>query len=401
MSSSGMSSSLARSIVLALVVQLTSTGAVTSDAFAQESDEEPAPPLPTNRRWDVLEGDSPRERLQMAAERLGDWEVDLAGVPLSGETLQPYLEIDYLHAHYDDAQLLERQLREGLGRPVDLDDLLYFLDDVLAAEDRRGERFFVHSGRARWAGILVHPDDVFRNRPRVYGARSRVSVDEPAPQPDVDEPAEDGSPPGPEWTARYKTPTEREAMLEDLKRERPESDFADRITLLLTELEAAGAEVYLASASRYRERGYLMWGAFVLSRAGTKPDVDALVAKLDDRNTAWGLSVPISWAHPDGWQATIEAARQMADTYDVVYATEQGARSSNHYGGVAVDLVAIAMPRRVTLTAPDGATRSFLLSHPDEPRDLSLTPRMIDWIETHYGLRKLNGDYPHWDDARK
>jgi hypothetical protein len=349
----------------------------------------------------VLEGETLRERLAMAAERLGDWEVDLAGVPLSGKTLAPFAEVDYVHAHFSDDQILERDLREALGRAIDLDDLLYFLDDVLHADDRRGERFFVHSGRARWAGILVHPDDVFRNRPRVYGSRRELSVDEPAPQPPVDEPAEDGAPPGPEWTARYRTPTERDAMIEDMRQERPDSDFADRIAMLLAELEAAGGEVYLASANRYPERGYLMWGAFILSRAADEAEVDAVVAKLDERNASWGLDIPISWRHPDGWEATIEAARQMADTYDVVYATEGGARSSNHYGAVAVDVVAIGLPRRVTLTAPDGATRSFLLTHPDEPRDLSLTPRMIDWIETHYGLRKLNSDYPHWDDARK
>ena len=369
-------------------------------AFA-EAPSEPVPKLPTNRTWDVLEGDTLRDRLAMAADRLGDWEVDLAGIPLSGATLQPFVEPEYFHAHFSDDAILERELREALGRPIDLDDLLYFLDDVLFAADRRGESFFVHSGRARWAGILLHPDDIFRNRPRIYGSRSSLSVDRPAPQPDVDAPAADGSPPGPEWTARYKNPSEREAMLVDIQTQRPDSDFAQRIRLLIDELEAAGAEVYLASANRYRERGYLMWGAFILSRAEDEASVDTVIAKLDDRNAAWGLDVPITWRHPDGWQATIEAARQMADTYDVVYATENGARSSNHYGAVAVDLVAIDLPRRITLTAPDGATRSFLLTHPDESRDLSLTPRLIDWIETHYGLRKLNSDYPHWDDTRK
>jgi hypothetical protein len=190
-------------------------------------------------------------------------------------------------------------------------------------------------------------------------------------------------------------------MLEMLERERPDADFAARIRSLLAELEGAGAEVYLASASRYRERGYLMWGAFILSRATTEAEVAAVVKKLDARNEEWNLHVPISWKHPDGWEATIEGARQMADSYDVVYATEKGARSSNHYGGTAVDLVAIALPRRVTLTAPDGACRSFLLTGVEEPRDLSLTPRMIDWIEEHWGLTKLTSDYPHWDDSQK
>lgn len=349
-------------------------------------------PLPINRTFEVLKDGSAREKLGQAADRLGDWEVELAGVGVSGETLRPFAT---------GTDNLTREVREALGRPVDVDDFLLFLDDVLANEDRRGERFHVHSGRARSEGILLHPNDIFRDKPRRYGRKKTLPVDIPEPQPEIDEAAEDGATPGPEWTARFRNPSDREDMLVGLAEERPESDFADRIRSLLAELEAAGAEVYLASASRYRERGYLMWGAFILSKAASEAEVDAVITKLDARNAEWGLDVPITWRHPDGWEATVEGARQMKDTYDVVYATEKGAKNSNHYGATAVDLIAIALPRRVTLTAPDGATRSFLLTHPDEPRDLSLTPRMIDWIEVHWGLRKLKSDYPHWDDARK
>jgi hypothetical protein len=35
----------------------------------------------------------------------------------------------------------------------------------------------------------------------------------------------------------------------------------------------------------------------------------------------------------------------MADTYDVVYAIEQGSRASNHYGGRAVDLSVVGLPQ--------------------------------------------------------
>ncbi|MEZ4315879.1 MAG: hypothetical protein R3F61_00170 [Myxococcota bacterium] len=350
-----------------------------------------APPLPINRDWDVLKSGDSREKLGSAAALLGTWEIDLAGVPVNGAVLEPLATGD---------EPLVRQVREALKRPVDVEDLLYFLDDVLRAEDRRGERFHVHSGRARAAGILLHPDDIFRGKPRVYGTKDTLDVDVPVPQPEVEEAAPDDSPPGPGWTARYRNPSEKDAMIAGLAEERPDSDFAQRIQGLLDELEASGAEIYLASASRHPERGYLMWGAFVLSKAGSAKEVAKITKMLDDRNASWDLHVPIVWNHPDGWGATVEGARQMADSYDVVYATEQGARASNHYGGTAVDLVAIALPRRVTLTAPDGACRSFLLTNPEEPRDLSLTPRMIDWIEVHWGLRKLNSDYPHWDDAR-
>ena len=40
------------------------------------------------------------------------------------------------------------------------------------------------------------------------------------------------------------------------------------------------------------------------------------------------------------------------------------------------------------------------LSGEDEPRDFSLTPRLIEWTEQNFGLEKLHSDYPHWNDAQ-
>lgn len=356
---------------------------------------EPPPPLPADRVLQVLPKEPVAAQLKIAAEKLGDWEIELAGVPVDGTVVARL-------AAPPEGEDLTRWVREQTGRAVDLADLVFFLDDVLRAEDRRGERFIVHSGRARNAGILLHPDDVFRGRPRNYpGKGDSVAVDPPKRQEDIDTPAADHSPPSPEWTVRYQNPSERDAMLEAIDAERPESDFRPRLSSLLEQLEAQGAEVYLASTTRSRERGYLMWGAFTLSRASSEKQLNERVAMLDDRNRSWGLEVPIQWKHPDGWEATRDAARRMAETYDVVYATESGAKSSNHYGAIAADVVGLALPRRLTLTAPDGATRSFDLSDPSESRDLSLTPRLIDWIEQHWGLTKLHSDYPHWSDARR
>lgn len=349
-------------------------------------------PLPTDRQLTVLPEGEVVHQLRVASERLGDWEIELAGVPVDGAVLATI-------ASPGEEPLL-RHARETLGRAVDLEDLVYFLDDVLAAEERRGERLHVHTGRARGAGVLLHPDDVFRGRTRRYPRKRSLPVDIPKPQETIDTPAADGDLLGPDWTARFQNPADRPAMIQALREQDPESTFPDRIDSLLSQLEAAGAEVYLASTTRSRERGYLMWGAFHLSRSDGEAQLRERLATVRDRNRTWGLDVPITWEHPDGWEATREAARAMADTYDVVYATEKGARSSNHYGGDAADLIAIALPRRVTLTAPDGATRSFDLTDPSESRDLSLTPRMIDWIEAHWQLRKLRSDYPHWSDAR-
>ncbi|MFP6639377.1 MAG: hypothetical protein VCC04_03960, partial [Myxococcota bacterium] len=115
-------------------------------------------------------------------------------------------------------------------------------------------------------------------------------------------------------------------------------------------------------------------------------------------NTEWGLDVPIQWRHPDGWQATRAAAREMADTYQVVFATESGARSSDHYTGRAVDLVAVALPRTLELIGADGEIGRFDLSDPAESRDLSLSMALMEWVEQHFGLKKLREDYPHWVD---
>ena len=67
---------------------------------------------------------------------------------------------------------------------------------------------------------------------------------------------------------------------------------------------------------------------------------------------------------------------------------------------MAVDLVAVGLPRVLVLEGPSGERRRFDLSRPDEPLDLSLSPELIDWIERHFGLEKVASDYPHWNDAR-
>lgn len=350
-------------------------------------------PLSIDRTLSVLPEGETSQQLAAAAEKLGDWEIELAGVALDGERV---LEL----SRPPEGMGLTRHVRESLGRAVDPEDLVYLLDDVLAAEDRRGERFHIHVGRARKQGVLLHPDDIFRNRPRRYPKGKSLSVDIPKEQTAIDTPAVDGAGPGPDWTARFRNPADRAEMLEAVRTERPDATFPDRIDDLLTQLEAQGAEVYLASTTRFKERGYLMWGAFSLSRAKTKAELDERLALVTARNADWDLNIPITWDAPGDWTAIKDAARQMADTYDVVYATEKGAKSSNHYGARAADLIAIALPRRVTLTAPDGATRSFDLTDDDESRDLSLTPRMIDWVEAHWGMRKLRSDYPHWTDTQ-
>jgi hypothetical protein len=352
----------------------------------------------TDRRWDVLPSPhgagGPRASLEVAGRELGDWPLHLAGVTLVAEDL---IALSQTPA---DEPLL-RALRERLRRPVDLDDLLLFLDDVLRDGRRglRGERVWVTPGRARRSGILIHPDEVFGGAARRYGSHGPLAIDMPKPQIDLPA-AHDGDPPGAGWTMRYLNPQGEDPMLAALSRRRGSSAFETRVRDLMLQLRRQGAEVYLNSSVRSPERGYLMWGAFLLSRSEDERSLLATRSLLDRANADWGLDVPIRWWHPAGWRATREAAREMADSYDVVYATEAGARSSRHYTGHAVDLVAVGLPRRLELVAPDAAHGRFELSAPEQTRDLSLTPELIEWIEAHFDLHKLRSDYPHWDDAR-
>ncbi len=355
-----------------------------------------AAPIAVDRTWERLAPpvgpDGSRKALRFVADQLGDRTVDLAGVPLTAERVQRWLDAP---AH----EPMVRVVREETGRPIDLGDLLLLFDDVLEADPPAGAVLSVPTGRARLYGLLVHPDDIYKDKPRTYPRYEELPVDVP-PEAEALVPAADGDPPGPSWTQRFLNPSEREPLLVALAEERPGATFAARIRDLLGQLESQGAEVWVTSTVRSRHRGYLMWGAFELSRAESEAQARSWVARLDALNAAWGLDAPITWWHPEGWEVTVESARHMADAYDVVYATERGARFSSHYGGKAADFVVYGLPRSLTLTGPDGTVGTFDLSDPSEPRDLSLTPRVVAWIERHFGFSKLRSDHPHWTDRR-
>jgi hypothetical protein len=347
-----------------------------------------------DRDWEVLPDPvkvGAIETLATAGKALGDWQLWVGGVGFDGDSLGRIVR----RAHGGEPLL--RALREGLRMPIDAHDFLLFLDDVLVAgaAGRRGHLIWVPSGRARKAGILLHPEDVFFAKPRRYAAdHHRLLVDRPE-RPTAKQRARDGDLLGPGWTRRYRNP----GGLAALAKARAGSTMHTRVGSLMQQLERAGASVFLMSTVRNRRRGYLMWGAFTLARAEEEATLEERLAHLEACNRDWGLEIDIRWRHPGGWQATREEAREMAAAFDVVFATETGARESNHYDGIAVDLVVRALPRQVTLQAPDGASRTFDLSDPEQSRDLSLTPELIDWIEEHFRLVKLRADYPHWDDA--
>ena len=350
----------------------------------------------TNRKLEVIKPSKGlRSLYRQAGKLLGDWTIVVSGMQIDGSRL---VEL----SKKSPKEPFVRVVREDFRFPVDVNDFVYFLDDVLREGKKglRGKVVWVLPGRGRAAGLLVHPDDVFRkNRPRVYGEPERkLAIDRPVPQPDLP-PAKDGDPLGPNWVTRYKNPEGDQAKLEALKKTNPSGSMAERVASLLGQLRDQGCETGLYTTVRNRQRGYLMYGAYTLSKLKTQRGVRRAVRKLKRLNKAWGLKVDIQWTHPDGWRATIEAARKMADAYPVTYATAYGAKKSKHYDGEAVDFGAYGLPRQLTLKAPDGEEKVFDLSAPYQNRDVNLTPELIKWIEKKFQLEKLKFDYPHWNDT--
>ena len=345
----------------------------------------PSPGLiSTNRAYSVLP-DEPRLALQEAAEHFGELELTLAEAEINAAILKKL-------AHPPPEEPLVRWVRETIGRPVDLEDFILFLDDVLSLQNRP-PRIAVPASRARAYGILLHPQDVFRKEERQYGHFGDLPIDDPPSQLDLS-PAADNEPPGPRWTARYQQPMTDDGKIDELVHANP--PFGRAVRALFHQLKDQGAFTWIEAGVRPRERGFLIYGSWFLSRSSSKSQLKSRIKTLNRYEKKWGLDIPIRWQHPDGYEATLKATRTMADTYGVDYATPRGARRSSHYGGRAVDIVAVDLPRYLKLKAPDGAERTFDLSSPSEPRDLSLSPELITWIEEHFGMRKLKKDYPHW-----
>ena len=369
-------------------------------------------PLPANRSLDVLKGkvggNRNRRLFWQAGRKLGDWTIHIADVRLDGPFLQ-------MLAKKDRQDPFSRIVREATGLPLDVDDFVYFLDDVLRAKRKglRAKSVWLNPVKARKTGVLLDTGDVFEPiHKRLYGRFSfevytaRNHVDQ-ASQPLSEEPqvedsqaedsqaedsqaedsqaedsqaedsqaedsqaedsqaensqaensqAEDSQadslsvvPPieslsrkerllGPHWTQYYTDPTSEEKMLEALQKAQRSPDFVDRIRMLLKQLREQGAVVGVHSTVRDNRRGYLMWGAYLLSRSHTKDSVKRAARRLRVLNRKWDLNIPIRWYHPAGWRETNRLARQMVNEFDVAFATPHGAHRSKHYNGEAIRL---------------------------------------------------------------
>ncbi|MCP4499761.1 MAG: hypothetical protein GY822_07345 [Deltaproteobacteria bacterium] len=347
-------------------------------------------------RWALSEAQL-AEGYAAAAAALGPWRLRLWDRFTGQEELQAIAE-------NKSGQPFVRHAREVLQRPVDVRDFLLLLDDILAAGRGllRGRRLHLPPSRLRGSGAFLHPHDVFRKKfkrktYRVYPAgKTSLWIAPGKPVADVGR-AKNGEILGPPWYRRFPNPGSERTQMKALTSKNP--DFSARLTSLVKQLRKQKVKVVLDSTVRKQQRGYLMYGAFWLSQATSEQQVNKRIRVLRKLNRKWKLKVRIRWRHPDGWQATVNAAREMKDTYGVVYATRRGAEKSDHYDGKAVDVSVPFLPRRLRLTAPDGAKKTFYLQGAEAARDLSLSPKLVEWIDEHFAFEKLKGDYPHWSDA--
>ena len=350
--------------------------------------------LTTDRRWAKLPGPNLEKALERAAQLLARRTIILAGARIDGKVLRDIQKRSR-------GGNLTRAFREHLHIPIDPEDFLLFLDDLLSRSPEvfTGRPIDLTPSRLRSAGILLHPDDAFRKRPRKYGvAGQSLILRSPEVRRDT-RPASAGASLGPRWTFRYQQPESQADRLWALYRLNP--DFAQRVRSLVKQLRNQGVGVTVESTVRDRRRGFLIYGAYILSRSTLESEVAFKVARLERLQKSWKLDVPIQWAHSGGWKRTIEEARKMAEAFGVTYATENGARKSDHYDGRAIDIYAVGLPRVLRLKAPNGKKRKFDLFAVEQSRDLNLTPELVSWIEDNFEMKKLRQDYPHWRDARR
>ncbi|MEE2903921.1 MAG: hypothetical protein VYC39_16460 [Myxococcota bacterium] len=349
--------------------------------------------MKSNRTWDILPGElGPKKALEVAVKKMGVRQFRLAGVLVDKKALEN------IRRRFSGKEALNRPFREHLGLPIDAADFLYFLDDLLAVDVVALLKNPVELSAAslRNSGIFVHPDDVFFGKPRKYGEAHNPLRITTRSKKAVEKPAVDGSYIGPRWALRFQQPETESKRLWALYRENP--DFTQRVRSLVKQLRKQGAFVTIESTVRDRRRGFLLYASFVLSRVNSEKKLQETIQRLNELRELWGLNVDVKFMHQAHWRESVRAAKELAHHFGVTYATVGGAKNSSHYDGKAVDIYAIALPRVVTLVAPNGKKRRFDLYADHHSRDLNLSPKMIDWIEENFEFRKLRKDYPHWSD---
>lgn len=179
---------------------------------------------------------------------------------------------------------------------------------------------------------------------------------------------------GAAWVAQF--PTSRSTG--DLS-----ATFQEGVNNFIAALRAAGAAVNISATYRPRERAYLMHYAFRIAKEG-----------LDPAQVPAMAGVGIRWVHHDAsgrpdLAASRAAARQMVQAYSIVY---RPSLTSRHTERGAIDMtinwsgslvIADGQGKRVTITST--------------PRNGAGNQDLWE-VGASYGVRKLEGDAPHWSD---
>ena len=283
---------------------------------------------------------------------------------------------------------------------------MYFLDDVLKAGDQglRGRPVVVSPSEARDAGIALSPEEALLHKsPRRYGTQRARLVHEPSPPENLTQPETEDGPALVGTSASETQPTRPPSWQSWARRTlilRSACRCFDQLAIQ-HDANDKSLDVPVDLSSTVPGRGYLMFGAYSLSQAKRRlswnqivytssPDVEAerwQTAALSPRPLLRTKDLSTSPGAPAGWtEATRDAAESMRATFGVAKATKNGALHSNHIRGFAADITANALPR-FRPEYPDGAKVTFDLSGDDESRDLSLTPKVITWINQHMASR--------------
>ena len=363
----------------------------------------PTPIIHLNSNWEVAPQykntkDGRLNQLGELTHRLGQEKIVLAGSKITKGLLEKiYVE--------GTSRPLTQVTREQIKRPINLIGFLKLLDDIVVAKETGvplPPKIHLSSRRARKMGVLMAPREIFRGIPVVYPngyASLDLSPHIATPSNETTEP-KDSPYLGAGWTQKYPQPRGEKQKMKALEK-LTDDDFHRRVESLINQLRKQQVKVYLGATVRSQERGYLIWGSYLLSTAQSRIEYRKAVRKLTRYKKRWKLKIPIRWYHPRGWETSRDLALEMVETYQTAFATRAAAEKSKHYEGRAIDMTTFHLPRKLLLESPCGVLGHFDLSASHQTRDLNLTPEVIDWIEKHFGMKKLRSDYPHWEDEEK
>jgi len=168
---------------------------------------------------------------------------------------------------------------------------------------------------------------------------------------------------GPQWVSRFPS---------SVKVENLTTPFQSGVTRFLAALDRAGASVRINATLRPAERAYLMHYSFQIAH-GLNP------VEVPSSN-----EVAIEWVHQTSCQS-VEAARQMASGYSVVY---RPALNSRHTEGKAIDM-SISWQKALAIVDANG--RTITIAGPGTQNN-----RQLWSVGASFGVIKNQADLPHW-----